>query len=108
LSCRGYGAGPEAEAGIAPGCPACAGRRFKFPADLADSQDRMCQAHQKEADALIKRRMARAEASNPAGWRMTADASARLSLPHLPGGVATRLKAAENDPVLRAPRCSRR
>ena len=24
-----------------PGCPACAGRRFKFPADLADSQDRM-------------------------------------------------------------------
>lgn len=85
-----------------PGCPACAGRRFKFPADLADSQDRMCRAHHKEADALIKRRMARAEASNPAGWRMMADASARLSLPHLPGGLATRLKAAENDLVLRA------
>jgi len=85
-----------------PGCPACAGRRFNFPADLADSQDRMCRAHQKEADALIKRRMARAEASNPAGWRMMADASARLSLPHLPGGLATRLKDAENDPVLRA------
>src|SRR5205807_712921 len=49
-----------------PGCPACAGGRFKFPADLADSQGRMCQAHQKEADALIKRRMARAAASNPA------------------------------------------
>jgi hypothetical protein len=85
-----------------PGCPACAGRRFKFPADLADSKDRMCQAHRKEADALIKRRMARAEASNPAGWRMMADASARLSLPHLPGGLATRLKAAGNDLVLRA------
>lgn len=85
-----------------PGCPACAGRRFKFPADLADSQDRMCQAHQKEADALIKRRMARAETSNPAGWRMMVDASARLSLPHLPGGLATRLTAAENDLVLRA------
>ncbi len=85
-----------------PGCPACAGRRFKFPADLADSQGRMCQAHRKEADALIKRRMARAEASNPAGWRMTADASARLSLPHLAGGLATRLKAAGNDLVLRA------
>jgi len=85
-----------------PGCYACAGRRFKFPADLADSQDRMCQGHQKEADALIKRRMARAEASNPAGWRMTADASARLSLPHLAGGLATRLKAAENDLVLHA------
>lgn len=89
--------------GIAfPGCPACAGRRFKFPADLADSRNRMCPAHRKEADALIKRRTARAEASNPAGWQMMADASARLSLPHLPGGLATRLKAAENDLVLRA------
>lgn len=38
-----------------PGCLACAGGRFKFPADLADSQGRMCRAHQKEADALIKR-----------------------------------------------------
>jgi hypothetical protein len=85
-----------------PGCPACAGRRFKFPADLADSRDRMCQAHHKEADTLIKRRMARAEASNPAGWGMMADASARLSLPHLPGGLATRLKTAGNDLVLRA------
>src|SRR6266566_7422719 len=77
-----------------PGCPACAGRRFKFPADLADSQNRMCQAHQRGADTLIKRRMARAEASNLARWRMMVDASARLSLPHLPGGLATRLKAA--------------
>jgi hypothetical protein len=85
-----------------PGCPACAGRRFEFPADLADSRDRMCQAHRKEAGTLIRRRMARAEASNPAGWRMMTDASARLSLPHLPGGLATRLKAAENDLVLRA------
>jgi hypothetical protein len=85
-----------------PGCPACAGRRYKFPADLADSQDRMCQAHHKEADALIRQRIARAEASNPSGWRMMADASARLSLLHLPGGLATRLKAAGSDPVLRA------
>ncbi len=46
--------------------------------------------------------MARAEASNPAGWRMLADASARLSLPHLPGGLATRLAAASKDPVRRA------
>jgi hypothetical protein len=63
-----------------PGCPACAGRRFKFPADLADSQDRMCQAHQKEADTLTKRRMARAEASNPAGWRMMVDALDAIGL----------------------------
>src|SRR2546430_6621092 len=80
-----------------PGCPACAGRRFKFPADLADSQGRMCQAHHNEADAVIRRRMARAEASNPAGWRMTADASARLPLPHLPGGLAMRLAASGTD-----------
>ncbi len=84
-----------------PGCPACAGRRFKFPADLGDSQERMCQAHRMEADAVIKRRLTRAEASNLAGWRMLADASARLSLPHLPGGLATRL-AAEKDLVRRA------
>ncbi|HEV2256287.1 MAG TPA: hypothetical protein VGS06_24325 [Streptosporangiaceae bacterium] len=85
-----------------PGCPACAGRRFKFPADLADAQDRMCPPHRKEADAVTRRRIARAEASNPAGWRMLGDASARLSLPHLPGGLATRLAAARNDPVRRA------
>jgi hypothetical protein len=85
-----------------PGCPACAGRRFNFPADLADSQDHMCPPHRSEADAVMRRRVARAEASNPAGWRMLGDASARLSFPHLPGGLATRLKAAEKDAVRRA------
>ncbi len=87
-----------------PGCPACAGRRFKFPADLADSRDRMCQAHHKEADTVIQQRMARAEASNPAGWRMTTDASARLSLPHLPGGapMATSLGAGPGSPDSRS------
>ncbi len=45
----------------------------------------MCPPHRKEADAVIRRRIARAEASNPAGWQMLGDASARLSLPHLPG-----------------------
>jgi len=85
-----------------PGCPACAGRRFKFPADLGDSQDRMCPPHRNEADAVIRRRIARAAASNPAGWRMLGDASARLAFPHLPGGLATRLEAARNDPVRRA------
>src|SRR3984957_16259608 len=82
-----------------PGCPACAGRRFKFPADLADAQDRMCPPHRTEADAVTRRRIARAEASNPAGWRMLGDASARLSLPHLPGGLATRLGAGQKQPV---------
>jgi hypothetical protein len=85
-----------------PGCPACAGRRFKFPADLADSREGMCPPHHKEAGAVVRKRIARAEASNLAGWRMLADASARLSLPHLPAGLATRLAAAEKDLVRRA------
>ena len=34
--------------------------------------------------------------------RSVNSASARLSLPHLPGGLATRLAAARNDPVRRA------
>jgi hypothetical protein len=45
-----------------PGCPACAGRRFKFPAGLAESQDRMCLTHQKEADVVIRRRLGEAVA----------------------------------------------
>jgi hypothetical protein len=85
-----------------PGCPACAGRRFNFPADLADSRDLMCPAHRREANTVTGRRMTRAEGSNLAGWRMITDASARLSLPHVPGGLATRLAAARNDPVRRA------
>lgn len=84
-----------------PGCPACAGRRFKFPADLAESRDYMCLRHQQEAGKVIRRRLNRAEASNLAGWRMIVDASARLSRPHLPGGLATRL-ATEDDLIRRA------
>jgi hypothetical protein len=80
-----------------PGCPACGGRRFKFPADLGDSQARMCLVHRNEADAVTKRRIARAQASNPAGWQMLGDASARLEFPHLPGGLATRLAVAGKD-----------
>lgn len=85
-----------------PGCPACAGRRFKFPADLDESREHMCPPHRAEAGAVIGRRIARAERSNLAGWRMLGDASARLSFPHLPGGLATRLAAAKEDPVRRA------
>jgi hypothetical protein len=85
-----------------PGCPACTGRRFNFPADLADSRELMCPAHRREANTVTRRRMTRAEGSNLAGWRMITDASARLSLPHVPGGLATRLAAAKNDPVRRA------
>jgi hypothetical protein len=55
----------------------------------------MCQVHRAEADQVIKRRMASAEVSNPAGWRAIVDASRRLGLPHLPNGLATRLVGAD-------------
>ncbi len=78
-----------------PGCPACAGRRFGFPADLAESRDEMCLVHRGEAEGVIKRRLARAEVSNPAGWRAIGEAAQRRELPHLPNGLATGLAGAE-------------
>jgi hypothetical protein len=76
------------------GCPACAGRRFGFPADLAEAQARMCPTHHEETDTVIRTRLARANASNPDGWHAIADASTRLGLAHLPNGLATRLASA--------------
>ncbi len=77
------------------GCPACAGRRLDFPADLDDARERMCPAHRKEAGAVIRTRLNRANARNPSGWAALTDASARLSLPHLPNGLATKLAGAD-------------
>jgi hypothetical protein len=37
-----------------PGCPACAGRRFGFIADLSEAQESMCPAHRAEADAVTR------------------------------------------------------
>lgn len=34
-----------------PGCAACQGRRFGFPADLTEATDRMCPPHRREAEA---------------------------------------------------------
>ena len=73
------------------GCPACAGRRFGFPADLAESQARMCPPHRVKAGTVIRARLARANASNPDGWAAITDASSRIDRPHLPGGLATKL-----------------
>lgn len=66
---------------LVTGCPACAGRRFGFPAELADAQAAMCARHAEEAGEIIAARLSRAEASNPDGWRAIADASAALSEP---------------------------
>jgi len=76
-------------------CPACAGRRFGFPGELAKSQSAMCPDHRDEAEAVIRARMDEADASNPDGWGALADACDRLELPHLPNGLATRLAGAE-------------
>jgi hypothetical protein len=62
-----------------PGCPACAGGHFGFPGDLAEAELAMCRAHRAEANAVTASRIARARASNPAGWRAIAKGSARIS-----------------------------
>lgn len=76
------------------GCAACAGRSFGFPADVAQAQARMCPDHHAKADAIIRARLARANVSNPDGWEAIVDASARIGLPHLPNGLATKLAGA--------------
>ncbi len=76
------------------GCPACVGRRFHFPAELAEARDGMCPAHRREAGRVISTRLARANASNPDGWAALTDASRRLEQPHLPNGLATKLAGA--------------
>lgn len=77
------------------GCPACAGGRFGFPGELAEARDGMCPAHLREAESVIDRRLAQANASNPEGWGAIADASLRIDRPHLPNGLASRLPDAE-------------
>src|SRR3954447_11533617 len=47
-----------------PGCPACDGERFGFPAELADAQEAMCATHADRAAAIIAERLARAQNSN--------------------------------------------
>lgn len=73
------------------GCPACSGQRFGFIAGLAEARPLMCASHSKQAQAVINRRLARANASNPRGWAAIIDATTRLDRPHLPNGLATRL-----------------
>ena len=77
------------------GCPACAGHRFGFPGELATARDALCPAHLQRAESLINERLARANASNAAGWHAITDASLRLDRPHLPNGLASRLPSAE-------------
>lgn len=80
----------------AAGCAACAGRRFGFPAELADEQSLMCPGHAARAAEVIAERLERAETSNPDGWHAIADASSALSEPTygLPLELLSRLDVA--------------
>jgi preprotein translocase subunit SecA len=83
-------------------CPACRGERFGFPGALAEAQARMCPAHSEAATELTEARLSRARRSNPAGWRATGKASARIN--GLPEPASTPLptrsgrEPARNDP----------
>lgn len=70
-----------------PNCPACAGRRFGFPGDLAEAQAQMCDAHRSEASTVTASRIGRARASNRVGWRALGKGSARISGVPEPGGT---------------------
>ncbi|WP_133804733.1 hypothetical protein [Kribbella caucasensis] len=85
-----------------PGCPACTGRRFGFPADLSEARDRMCTTHRREAESVINRRLARANASNPDGWGALIDATVRREHPHLPNGLATKLTGSDDSMYVRS------
>ena len=61
------------------GCPACAGIRFGFPGELAEAEAAMCEIHRAGAGEITALRIARARASNPAGWRAIGKASARTN-----------------------------
>ena len=80
---------------VRQGCPACAGGRFGFPAALAQAKHSMCPAHHHEAESVISRRLARANASNPDGWAAITDATLRIDRPHIPNGLAAGLPSAE-------------
>jgi tetratricopeptide (TPR) repeat protein len=85
-----------AVAAVHRGCPACAGGRFGFPGELAESKASMCPTHLRQADSVINRRLARANASNPDGWAAIAAASLAIDRPHLPNGLAGRLPRADS------------
>jgi SEC-C motif len=85
------------------GCPACAGITFGFPGDLAEAERTMCEEHRGVAQAITAARIARARASNPAGWRAIGKASARTS--GLPEPVAMPAPERHGAPVGRNDPC---
>ncbi len=96
----------EAVAERDPACAACVGRRFGFPAELADELAAMCAPHARQAEELTSARLERANASNHDGWHAIVEASDALHQPTygLPLELLGRLEQAVDrvDPSLDA------
>jgi len=84
-----------------PDCPACAGARFGFPAELDEQRMGMCAEHAEQAQRVITERLECAPASNRDGWDAIVGGSSMLSEPTfglplwLLGGLQN---AADRDP----------
>lgn len=82
------------------GCPACAGGRFGFPAELDEHRPAMCAEHAVQAQEIIAERLERAPQSNREGWDAIVGASSMLDEPTfgLPLWLLAELgKAADRD-----------
>jgi hypothetical protein len=66
-----------------PDCPACAGGRFGFPAELDEQRMGMCAEHAAQAQRVITERLERAPASNRDGWDAIVGGASMLSEPTL-------------------------
>ena len=64
-----------------PDCPACAGARFGFPAELDEQRAAMCAEHTEQAQRIITERLERGPASNREGWDAIVGGSSMLSEP---------------------------
>ena len=83
-----------------PDCPACAGGRFSFPAELDEARARMCREHAAQAQRIILERLERAPATNREGWDAIVGGSSMLDEPTfgLPLWLLAELgKAADRD-----------
>ncbi|HEX4364748.1 MAG TPA: SEC-C metal-binding domain-containing protein [Solirubrobacteraceae bacterium] len=60
-------------------CPACKGQSFGYPSSLEDAKATMCAPHQDAARSVNTARIARARASNFAGWRAVDKAVMRIN-----------------------------
>ncbi|MGA2929756.1 MAG: SEC-C metal-binding domain-containing protein [Solirubrobacteraceae bacterium] len=65
----------------AASCPACAGGRLGFPAEVDQQRSAMCAEHAEQAGVIIDERLRRAPASNRVGWDAIVGASSMLSEP---------------------------